>query len=383
MRSRLPATLGVLFVASATLSLLLRGDDREFSLSSYGTVPDGFGALHDVLVELGVPVSRSFVPPDRLDPHATVWWIEPYDACEKLSAPEEGAPALDLAAWLREGGTAVWFSSALARCGESVRIVGLALPEAPDPEPNAPEASEGEAREAVWITGALVPQPRRLPEPPRTFATVPEPFRVIARAGEGALAIEAPVGEGHLVLVADAFFLRNQWLDRDDAALLALDWVRAYGVPILDEREHGLRDMPSTSAYLVHSPALPVFAGLAATGLLFAWAGASLPRRRVGESGPAPPTLATYVDSLARLYARTGDHAEVYERYRLFALAELRRALALAHDAPAGRVLNALEAHVGSASGDLSALRGDASVQGRADLDAACASIDHLLARVR
>jgi hypothetical protein len=177
--------------------------------------------------------------------------------------------------------------------------------------------------------------------------------------------------------------LRNRWLDRGDAAPFAFDWVRAYGVPRFDEWEHGLSQTPSTVTYLAGSPALPVFAGLAASGLLFSWAGASLPRRRIDEERLGPPALDAYVDSLARLYARAGDHADVLDRYRAYGWAELRRALSLAHDAPADRIRDVLRGRPGVSDADLAVLDGPVAVGGRADLDAACAAIDRLIAVAR
>ena len=408
MRRAWPASLGALFVIAVTVSILVRDDPLQYTTTSYGILPSAYGALHDVLLHLDVPVARSFAAPEALSPDDTVWWIEPERICAKLSTEEESAagdvpdaPAWDLAPWIRFGGTALLFASGLAGC-EDARVGGLALPAPRLPDPRLPpdgEPAEGSHDEADvpdaealaradWapqrVSGALVPAPRSLPVPP--FATFGEPtgdFTVIARVDGVPFALEAALGAGRLVLVADSVFLRNLWLDAGDAAPLAFDWVRAYGVPRLDEREHGLRDTPSTLAYLVSSPALPVFGGLAACGLLFGWAGASVPRRRVGEERPAPPTLRTYVDSLARLYARAGDHGEVFERYRDHALAELRRALNLPADAPAARVQELLRNRTGVAATDLALLRAPADVGGPAALRRSCEAIDRVRAALR
>jgi hypothetical protein len=397
------ASAGALLVIALTLSILFSGDPLEYSSTSYGALPEGYGALRDLLLELDVPVERSFVSPRHLEPGTTVWWIEPNDVCALLGGAQKWHPkpehpnrtAVDLTAWVRAGGTAVLFTAELGDCEAELRIADLALPAVRGP-PKKPDAGrdEGPVEVAIdvlrgdavtrLVTGTLVPTTRRLLLPElATFESRPEGFAVIASVDDTPFALEARIGSGRLVLAADSVILRNRWLDRDDAAPFAFDWVRAYGVPRLDEREHGLRETPSTVAYLAGSPALPVFAGLAASGLLFSWAGASLPRRRIDEERLGPPALDAYVDSLARLYARAGDHADVFDRYRAYGLAELRRALSLAHDAPADRIRDVLRGRPGVNDADLALLHGPVAVGGRADLDAACAAIDRLIAVAR
>jgi hypothetical protein len=397
------ASAGALLVIALTLSILFSGDPLEYSSTSYGALPEGYGALHDLLLELDVPVERSFASPRHLAPGTTVWWIEPNDVCALLGGTRERDPkiehpdrtAVGLAAWIHAGGTAVLFTAELGDCEEELRIADLALPAVRNP-PKQPDADrdDGPVEAAIdvfrgdavtrLVTGTLVPTTRRLLLPElATFSTVPEGFAVIASADDTPFALEARIGSGRLVLAADSLFLRNHWLDRDDAAPFAFDWVRAYGVPRLDEWEHGLSETPSTVAYLAGSPALPVFAGLAASGLLFGWAGASLPRRRIDEAQLGPPALDAYVDSLARLYARAGDHADVFDRYRAYGWAELRRALSLAHDAPADRIRDVLRGRPGVNDADLAVLHGPVAVRGRGDFDAACAAIDRLIAVAR
>lgn len=395
MKSAWPASVGALFLITVTVSLFVRQDPLEFSPTSYGTLPGAYGALHDLFAHLDVPIARSFAPPERLPPDATVWWIEPDGICAKLAAPNgdepdapdafaEIAAAWDPAPWIRAGGTAVIFASGLSECSRATQIGGLALPVA-NQAPLRDEPDSFRTR-VEWpeqeVTGHFLPATRRLPVPTlATFASVPDGFAVIAQSDGVPFAIEAALGDGRLVLIADSVFLRNHWLDAGDAAPLAFDCVRAYGVPRLDEREHGLSDTPSTAAYLVRSPALPVFAGLAATGVLFGWAGASLPRRRVGEVIPTPPTLRTYVDSLARLYSRAGDHREAFLRYREHALARLRDALHLAHDAPVARVQEMLRER-GQDASDV-AMLGDGFDADEKSMGRACDALDRLLEATR
>ena len=106
------------------------------------------------------------------------------------------------------------------------------------------------------------------------------------------------------------------------------------GIPAFDEQELGPRVRRSAAAYLLTSPALAVFLGLAVTGLLFAWQGALVPARQVSEVDSGAPRLDAFVDAIAALYARTGDHARVLERYRALTASRLRRHLGLAPDTP-------------------------------------------------
>ena len=45
MRRSWAASAGALLVIALTLSILLRGDPLEYSATSYGVLPQGFGAL--------------------------------------------------------------------------------------------------------------------------------------------------------------------------------------------------------------------------------------------------------------------------------------------------------------------------------------------------
>lgn len=145
------------------------------------------------------------------------------------------------------------------------------------------------------------------------------------------LALERKVGEGRLVVIADARVLSNGRLARVDSAPFVFDWVRDYGQPWIDEHAHGVVPEAGTFRYLAHSPAAAAGLGLLVLGVLVAWRGHAWPTRAVSEFDPDAPTLAAFVDSVARLYAGTRDHARVFERYRAVCLDRIRRALGLGH----------------------------------------------------
>jgi len=144
------------------------------------------------------------------------------------------------------------------------------------------------------------------------------------------LALERSVGEGRLVVIADARVLSNGRLARVDSAPFVFDWVRDYGSPWIDEHAHGVVPEAGTFRYLARSPAWAAGLGLLVLGGLVIWRGNAWPTRVVEEFDPDAPTLAAYVDSVARLYSGTRDHARVFERYRAVCQGRIRRALGLA-----------------------------------------------------
>jgi hypothetical protein len=144
------------------------------------------------------------------------------------------------------------------------------------------------------------------------------------------LALERSIGKGRLVVIADARVLSNGRLGRMDSAPFVFDWVRDYGPPWIDEHAHGVVPEAGTFRYLARSPAWATGLGLLVLGALVVWRGNAWPTRVVQEFDPDSPTLAAYVDSVARLYSGTRDHARVFERYRAVCLDRIRRALGLA-----------------------------------------------------
>jgi len=142
-------------------------------------------------------------------------------------------------------------------------------------------------------------------------------------------ALERRVGKGRLVVIADARVLTNARLGQIDAAPFVFDWVDEWGAPWIDEHRHGIVPESGAFRYIASSPAAAACIGLLALGALLIWRGHALPKRRVEEADPDAPTLAAFVDSLAHLYARTGDHARAFERYRELSLERIRRALGL------------------------------------------------------
>jgi hypothetical protein len=400
-------SLGVFF--GLVMVGLWRGDDnRDLSATSFGRVPRGHRALYDFLSELGLAVARSYAPPSELPVHATVWWIEPDRPCEEPKVDDEpstghsrGMPelALDgpgLNRWIAAGGTAVVFLPPDAQvCSRDARLAGVALPPREEVEvdraiPAGKPETKHTARETqVGVEGKLVSHPRILDLPtPLSFQDVPEDvpgssaeprWEAAARVGGRPFVLWQGIGQGQLVVVADARFVRNSGLDRADAALLVADLVRAYGAPWIDERAHGLVISRGALAYLVASPAAPFLAGATILALAFVWFQAATPPRRVPELDPSAPSLDAFVDSLAACYASTRDYARVFERFRELTSRRLRRHFGLPPDAPESQLVERLRRRSALPPEALDLLAHGSPLRSAGELATAVQQIDRLV----
>jgi hypothetical protein len=372
--------------AVAVVAVFSAEEDRSLSATSFGNVPRGFGAVYELLSGLGLAVDRSYARSARLPAGATVWWIAPRDLCAKpraggkdeVEATEgEGMPAqrlttpcLDATPFLAVGGTAVVFlDDAAAECGTT--IGSIAVP-----------AREGGAREPVenrTISGELARDPYLLEVPPLASFAELEPGWTVAAAVEGKpFVVERAVESGRLVLVADAAFLTNQWLGDGDAAPLAVDLVRRFGVPRFDERSHRLGPPRNATRLLARSPALPFLFGLAVLAVGFAWMGAAVPERRLADSPTPRPTLGAFVDSMARLFSETRDRARTLACYREATAARIRRRFRLPAETPLEALVQRLARRGDCDPNALGLLAGGGVPRSAAGLREAFAALDGL-----
>ena len=406
MKRGVAASAAALFVLLATWGLLGQQPDRKLTPTSYGTSPRGFKGLYDLLRESGVPAERSLARFADLPETTTIWWIEPLSVCERgapapaattdadrvdypgpTHAPEE-REEWSGAGWLLRGGTAVVFltpADEFAACA-GAELPGRAVPETPTPPPGPTPTPtfdlgvvENPAPPQQRVQGPRVPAKRALAPADLEAFTAAGNWNVAAQLDGAPFILERSVGAGRLVVVADDRFLTNAWLDHADAAPLAMDLVRAYGAPALDERDHGFGTAGSTSAYLWRSSARAAFLGLAMLGAVFAWWGAALPPRTADATATSAPTLERYVDSLATLYARARDYGAVAERYREFTLSELRRQTGLPQDTPADTVIERLLRQRRLDENEARLLRQQAAVASAAELRQQTQRLDQIL----
>ena len=375
---------GLIALAAACALLVLVGmlypDEKraELSRDTFGTGPWGYRAVFDLLSELGFPVARTHEPPEDLPPDATIWWIEPAGLCRARDGEPVTRAGWRAEPWVRAGGTAVLFLSAGAReHAECPLLEGVALP--PRVAVTPAGARRGRAATAHQVTGDVLARPRTLELQSLLAFAAAGDWRVRALSAERPLVLERPLGAGRIVAVADATMLRNEWLDRRDAAPLVVDLVHAFGAPQFHQGEQGRRARRSAAAYLATSPALLVFCGLALTGVLFAWQGSLVPPRALPGPDTAEPGLDAFVDSLAALYAGTRDHPRVLARYRELTAARLRRHFGMPPETPVAVLAERLAPDRRLAPSALRLLVEGAPVAGERDLRDAVRALDALV----
>ena len=399
MRAR--AYLIAAFVALVVVALFIPASGIERSPSSFGSAGRGQRALHDLLQELDLCAGRSLTSTARLPERATVWWVEPSGVCDARIALDGLVDILDTEAvswparnWIESGGTAVIFLGdaelGRVRCDA---IAGFELSERTAGSDGLDAAEAGTpptGAEVAVVTGVLTASPRRLAgEGILAFEdaldwSVAASVAMPSAVGEsgGPFVLERELGAGRIAVVADSRFTHNQWLDSEDAAPLAVDLVRHYGIPFFDEREHGFVSESNSARYLAGSPAWPVFAGLALLGALFAWWGTALPARSVEEFDPEAPTLATFVDSMASLYARSRDYSRLSERYRELTAARLRRHFGLSPEVSVSALAERIERDRRTSPGALRSLTDPRPVTSSRELAAAARDLDALTREV-
>lgn len=307
----------VAFVAVAIAMQLFvpTEDTRTMDATTHGTMPWGYRAVSDLLDELRASAGRFEGDLAALPARTTAWWLSMRGLCVRLDDGSD--PTEDPRAWVEGGGVGIVFLPG-SRRPDPCRIGGIDLP--------ATHVGHGNGR----LVG-LGPDRAVHVEELRTFADVDDAWIVRATSGKDPFVIERRLGDGTLVLVADARVLRNRELDGADGALVAVDLVRAYGAPrLVEEPPWSLAGRArSAIGYLLASPAIALLAGLALTGVVAAWHGSLVPPRTIdGDLLPAP-TLYAFVASVATLYAGSRDYPRLLARYREMTARRLRRHLGL------------------------------------------------------
>jgi hypothetical protein len=274
------------------------------SPTSFGVERQGYKAAYDLLLELGVPVRRSYVRPDAILAKGSLWLVSPSFLNSDLRDDDAAGGAL--LQWVRAGGTAVVFGNPESDWKRLDIKHGI-----------------GVSGAANLIEGDFAPRARKLDVADLVhFAAADDKaaddkVRVRLTCDGAPFALEMPLGAGRLVAVADGRFLRNANLGSDDASVLLVDLVRALGPPVFDEYFHGLVESSSLLATLAGSRVIvPLGAGLL---LALLWVGQqrSWPPRRLAERAEEPaPSIASFLDALGVLYARARDPGAAFRAYR-------------------------------------------------------------------
>ena len=97
---------GVLLLLGLNLWMAPKVALRD-SPTSFGVERQGYKAAYDLLLELGVPVSRSYVQPGAIPADRSLWLVSPSFLNGDLR--DDAAAGGALLRWVRAGGTAVVF----------------------------------------------------------------------------------------------------------------------------------------------------------------------------------------------------------------------------------------------------------------------------------
>lgn len=280
----LAAVVGALLLVSLALRVFAPAPSGPPS-SSYATQPRGLAAWHELLRDNGHTVRRLREPLELVS-------LRSDETVVVLDGQVTRRDAAVLRRHVRGGGRLIaggagigWVERALA-LEVRFRADGprVAEPLTPLPETLGVRRVSGAGEGSFGPGGAGLPL-------------------LAGTAGRDPIAVIAALGDGRVVLLADASPLQNRLLARHDNAVLALALTGGGSRPVAFlETPHGFRGRGLA--------ALPgrwqlALLGLAAAGLLWMLARG----RRFGppedERRPLPPARREYVDALAGALART------------------------------------------------------------------------------
>ncbi len=310
------------------------------SPTSFGVERQGYKAAYDLLLELGVPVSRSYVRPGAIPADRSLWLVSPSFLNGDLRDDDAAGGAL--LRWVRAGGTAVVFGDPESDWKRLNIERGVDVSDAANLIEGdfAPRARKLDVTELVHFAAADDKTVHDKTAHGKTAngktaddKTVDDQAargkaRVRLTCGGAPFALEIPLGAGRLVAIADGRFLRNVNLGSGDASVLLVDLVRALGPPMFDEYFHRLVESGSLVATLAGSRVILALGAGLLLALLWVGEQRSWPPRRLAERAEEPaPSIASFLDSLGVLYARARDPGAAFRAYRAGFLVRVRRQL--------------------------------------------------------
>jgi hypothetical protein len=326
-RSYPVVVVAVLLVLLGINLWLWPNTDLQLSTTSFGVGTDGYKAAYDLLSELGLPVTRSYVAVSQVPRSRPLWLVSPsfLDAGQKDSDVDPDAPAL--LKWVDSGGTAVVFGEP----GSVWEKLGI-------------KRGTSEGGQTSFIAGDFAPLACEVPVSGLLhFSTGGGQARVRLRSAQAPFALEMPVGAGRLIAVADGRFMRNVNLGQGDGSVLVFDLARALGAPVFDERCHGFAAPASLLGLIVNSrPVVPLALSLLAT-LLWIAEQRRWPRRTLADPPQGPqPSIGSFVESLGVLYSRVRDPQAVFRAYRSGFVRRLGKQISARAELPEDRVIDRL-----------------------------------------
>ena len=349
-RFELPALicLLLLFIAgSYQCELVAQENEARDEPSTLATTSPGAGALYELLGSLGYNVSRSTSPWSSLSNSAGLLVV-----LEPLARDPVESEMLPLKSWIMSGGTLLYVCSGQPRSEDTNDpVAGDVRLDPADPavahldiEPDASKYLSGVKSIAVSSSLRIVPAPNA-------------GYTTLISDHQGAVAVEKPLGKGKVIVVANDLMATNSGIGMDDNAVLVVNIasssVEGHRAITFDEYHHGVGLASSTVSNelnLIGQLTLPIkLTGTAFMAFLFlvVYNG----NRMRGPIKPAPleerTIPADYINSMARLYSRSGSVGLALEQhYRRF-MRECRSSLNASPDLPPGELISLLELELG------------------------------------
>lgn len=340
----------LLFVVAA-LAHWHSGFDAVRDHSSLRRNPWGTAAWRTLIEHSGVPTATWDRPLTALTPEVEMLVML---APVYQLAPEETAA---LFAWVRAGGRLILAAAAQATTGGAFTaqsdaahqlLARLGLEAYPGPRADAAVAAGAGDPLTADVRAVHIPGGLRLA---MTGAGPAEPdditIHTLLGTPDAAGMMVAAVGDGRVIVLAEAETLGNAALRRNDNVVLAANLIFADGAPgcvYFDEYHHGIRRTEPTPARPVDvRPLRHAALALMAVLVVFALGRA----RRFGA--PARPADdrrvrgSDYVRAFAAIYARAGAAAPAAAMLRERLRQELARAAGMPASASDERLLAALQ----------------------------------------
>jgi hypothetical protein len=261
------------------------------SYSSYDAASGGYRALYELLAREGVRVERFERQPGFLDPGITTLVYS-----EPQTDPSTQNDARDLEAWVRAGGTLVYFGYDK----EAAKAKILAQPYARDESKKTHRVALADTLQAAGVVSlGRVAGDLRWQQPAKRV-------RVLFDDGRGPVAIAYRFGKGTVVETIDETFLDNAQLATGDRARFAMALVTLVHPSSAVWFDEAIHDHLAPLHWYSIVPRAFIYALIGATiVMLVAIAGAAV---RLGPPIPPPTaddrTSADFIDALSTLFER-------------------------------------------------------------------------------
>lgn len=283
--------------------------------------PGGCAAVYDMLGLRGIPVERLYRGHLMSFDHGTLVQVLPLDPKRGDHKDEDEAPPTlgtnELVKWIGDGNTVVQFTredtALMKQMGVPWKVRRFDMRRETQKHERAgkdPGATPG-LRVHARTTGGLDLQ---LIEPSELRGHGRPSWHPLARSTGGeVVAGEVRFGRGRFIVVASPTPALNGGIDREQNLEFVLSLVSGHGPVLIDEWSHGVRDDRTVLGLIRSAGLTPVLFQLFFVLLVYHWSTRGY--RRIDAPGtPRARSCTEQIQTLAHLYSRTLDAAEVQRR---------------------------------------------------------------------